>query len=108
MKKELLFDEINNSRVWEIETLEDIHDVIYTMNPQDTCYYKNYTFKIERVNNDVYGNPMYKFQLFKDFTSINESLKGLVTRCYKTKGYSLIQSYNISQDIEYIFNKIEK
>ena len=70
MKKELLFDERSNSRVWEIESLEDLNSLVYSIGDDDTCYYKNYTFKVKRVNNDVYGNPLYKFVLCKDFENI--------------------------------------
>lgn len=108
MKKELLFDERNNNRVWEIETLEDLDSLVYSMSDEDTCYYKDYTFKVKRVNNDVYGNPLYKFVLCKDFENITSELKGLVYRAYVTKGYALIQSYNLSSSIESIFNKIKK
>ena len=60
------------------------------------------------VNNDINGNPLYKFMLSKNFESVNSELKGLVHRCYISKGYSLIQSYNIAESINTIINKIEK
>ena len=53
MKKELLFDERNNSRVWEIETLEDLNSLVYSIGDDDTCYYKNYTFTLVYRNNQI-------------------------------------------------------
>ena len=60
-----------------------------------------------RINNDINGNPLYKFTLSKNFESVNSKLKGSVYRCYISKGYSLIQSYYIAESIEDIINKLE-
>ena len=62
----------------------------------------------ERVKNDIYGNPMYKvIMLDPDNENITYLLKGRahVTRCYSSKGYALVQSYNIEKDLNRILDK---
>ena len=108
MVKKLLYDEKNNSTVWEIESLENLNQLTSLISDNDICYYKNYTFKLKKVCCNIYGNPMYKFILSKNFENITNELKGLVYRAYISKGYSLIQSYNISDSIKRIFKTIEE
>lgn len=103
--KELQFFEKDNARIWEVESVKDL-DRVYADN-NDTYYYNEYQFKIKRVNNDINGNPLYKIQLSKNFEDITSSLKGLVYRCYPSKKYALIQSYNLSNSLENIFSKIK-
>ena len=86
-------------KVENLKGIKENKEIIY-------CY-KNYEFTIERVKNDINGNPLYKILLFENAKSINENLKGLVYRCYINKGYSLIQSYDINKSLENIFEKLE-
>ena len=58
----------------------------------------------ERVNNDMYGNPLYRVY------PVNYSFKRLsrAYRNYKSKGYYLIQSYNIQSDLYELMEEANK
>lgn len=55
----------------------------------------------ERVNNDMYGNPLYRIYPW------NYSFKRIdsVYKNYESKGYYLIQSYNIESDLYSLMEK---
>ena len=106
MKK--LITEGNGFNIYELDNVKKDLGSIYSDDNNNTFYYKDYQFKVWRVDNDINGNPLYKFYLSKNFESVNYKLKGLVYRCFVSKGYSLIQSYNIGESIGYIINKLEK
>lgn len=93
-----------NYNIYELETIKELQNV-YADN-EDVYYYKEYTFRVKRVKNNVNGNPLYKIQLSKNFEDATAYLKGLVHRCYPNKKYALIQSYNLSSDLSFIFNKL--
>ena len=105
MKK--LITEGNGFNIYELDNIKKDLGEIYSDDKNNTFYYKDYQFKVWRVNNDINGNPLYKFYLSKNFESVNPELKGLVYRCYISKGYSIIQSYDIGRSIETIINKLE-
>lgn len=92
------------SNVYQLENIKELGNVYADNN--DTYYFKEYQFTIIRVKNDINGNPIYKFTLAKDFAYITEKLKGLVTKCYISKNYGLIQSYNLESSLVNIFNKL--
>lgn len=55
----------------------------------------------ERVNNDMYGNPLYRIYPWNySFKHINSVYKN-----YESKGYYLIQSYNIESDLYSLMEK---
>ena len=101
-----LITEGNGFNIYELDNIKDLGS-IYSDDNNNTFYYKDYQFKVWRVNNDINGNPLYKFYLSKNFENVNSKLKGLVHRCYISKGYSLVQSYNIGESIDTIINKLE-
>ena len=101
-----LITEGNGFNIYELDSIKDLGS-IYSDDKDNTFYYKDYQFKVWRVNNDINGNPLYKFYLSKNFENVNYKLKGLVYRCFASKRYSLIQSYNIAESINTIINKLE-
>lgn len=58
----------------------------------------------KRVNNDMYGNPLYRVY------PVNYSFKRLsrAYRNYESKGYYLIQSYNIQSDLYKLMEEANK
>lgn len=96
-----------NYNIYEIETLKDL-DVIYADSKKDTYYYKDYQFRVWRVNNDINGNPLYRLELSRNYKNITNELKGLVKRVNLQKGYGLIQSYNLESDLNRIFKNLDK
>ena len=67
-------------------------------------------FKIRRVNNDIYGNPMYHIEF--DWETWQKIIKvsakeRAVGRLYKEKGYITFQSYNLSDTIKYLFKNLK-
>ena len=105
MKK--LITEGNGYNIYKLDNIKKDLGSIYSDDKNNTFYYKDYQFKVWRINNDINGNPLYKFYLSKNFESVNAELKGSVYRCYISKGYSLLQSYNVGETINTIINKLE-
>ena len=67
-------------------------------------------FKIRRVNNDIYGNPMYHIEF--DWETWQKIIKvsakeRAIGRLYKEKGYITFQSYNLSDTIKYLFKNLK-
>ena len=67
-------------------------------------------FKIKRVKNDVYGNPMYHIEFdgitFQEIVKVS-SKERAIGRLYKEKGYITFQSYNVSDTIKYLFKNLK-
>lgn len=57
--------------------------------------YKNTIVSFECVNNDIYGNPLYRVYPV-NFTFRNNKQ---AYRNYESKGYYLLQSYYIERDL---------
>lgn len=70
------------------------------------AYHKNVLMEYKRIQNDVYGNPLYKVM------PVNFSWRKVyhVYRNYKPSythnGYYLLQSYNIQSDIQTLAEEI--
>ena len=57
--------------------------------------YKNVVVSFERVNNDIYGNPLYRvYPVNFTFRHNKQAYKN-----YESKGYYLLQSYYIEKDL---------
>lgn len=63
-------------------------------------------FKIERIKNDINGNPLYRI-VFYDFT-LHNKIKGKIGKTYMSKGYTVFQSYNVSDSLKSIFDLIKE
>lgn len=60
-------------------------------------------FTVCRVKNDINGNPLYKIVIEnKEGENINHLYRDKAYRTYK-KGYSLLQTYNLSNTLENMF-----
>ncbi len=92
------------SNIYQLESEKDFCYI--TTDNNDTFYYKEYQFKVRYHGYDVYGNPLYKLQISKNFRYITEQLRGKVYRCYVDKNYCLIQSYNVSEDIKRLITNL--
>ena len=57
--------------------------------------YKNVIVSFERINNDIYGNPLYRVYPVNFTFRYNKQ----AYRNYESKGYYLLQSYYIEKDI---------
>ena len=78
---------------------------VYCVADNKLVEYNDVVFSIGSHNNDVYGNPLYVIRVFDlEGNNIIERYKGKLYRTYITKGYGLIQSYNLSNSLERIFN----
>lgn len=66
-----------------------------------------YSIKAERTGNDLYGNPLYRVE-FQNHAHLLDKKMPCLYRRYSSKGYGLMQSYNIEMDMNYIFEYIEK
>ena len=67
-------------------------------------------FKVERVNNDIYGNPMYHIKF--DYQTWQKIIKvpakeRAIGRLYKEKGYISFQSYDVSNTIKGLFENLK-
>lgn len=66
-------------------------------------------FNVERVNNNIYGNPMYHitFDTMTWLKVIKVSAKErAIGRLYKEKFYITFQSYNLSDTIKHLFENL--
>ena len=67
-------------------------------------------FKIKRVKNDVYGNPMYHIEFdgktWEKVVKVS-SKERAIGRLYKEKFYITFQSYNLSDTIKYLFKNLK-
>lgn len=58
----------------------------------------------ERINNDVYGNPLYRiYPVSFSFKRLNS-----VYRNYESKGYYLVQSYYIEHTLYEILSELDE
>jgi len=56
----------------------------------------------ERINNDIYGNPLYRvYPVTYSFRRLKNVYKN-----YESKGYYLVQSYNILDDCSRIIDEV--
>lgn len=76
---------------------------------ENTLYkYEGININVYRVKNDVNGNPMYRLTIFdSELNNITHEYKGVDGRYYSKKGFISLQSYNLSNSIEYILNNSE-
>ena len=87
-----------------MKKLNNLEEIYYVEN-NGLVEYNDVVFSIESHNNDVYGNPLYVIRVFDlEGNNIIERYKGKLYRTYTSKGYGLIQSYNLSNSLERIFN----
>ena len=67
-------------------------------------------FKVERVNNDIYGNPMYHIEFdCKTWQKIMKvpAKERAIGRLYKERGYISFQSYDASNTIKSLFENLK-
>ena len=64
--------------------------------------YEDYIIRVERVNNDYYGNPLYHVTISKDFENMTSILRGCpsVYRTYTKYGYCTVISYSIGETVK--------
>lgn len=65
-----------------------------------------YSMRVELTKNDINGNPMYKF-IFKREDMADKTNPHIIRR-YLSKGYVLVQSFDLEGDIIDMMNHIEK
>ena len=93
---------LNN--VFLVDSVEDMANIRAGFDT-DIYHMDNLVIHVHRVNNDVYGNPLYHVTIFNsDYVNITPELKGCpsVYRVYKKRGYATVQSYNIGQSLSRI------
>ena len=76
--------------------------------PAENTLYKfnDIYINVYRVKNDINGNPLYHIGFYNaNMENITENYKGKIGRYYSKKEYITVQSYNISNTIEYILDK---
>lgn len=99
----------NSNFVYVMESLNDFDCI--SVNYHDSWYhYNDIIVKVKRVNNDMFGNPLYHVTLSKDFENMTYRMKGCpsVYRCYSSKGYCTVQSYNIQDSIKKMVTYLQK
>ena len=74
---------------------------------ENTLYhYNNLFINVYRVKNNVYGNPLYHLSIYNEnLENITKEYKGKSGRYYSKKEFLTIQSYNLSNSIEFLLNK---
>lgn len=97
----------NNYRV--IENTEDFKKIAVGSTPQ-YYEYKDFIIRVERVNNDYYGNPLYHVTISKNFENMTYRLKGCpsVYRTYSKQGFCTVQSYFIGGTVRNMVAYVEK
>lgn len=71
---------------------------------QKTYKKGNTEFMVIRTKNDIYGNPLYQVAPIGFVTELPKIGMG---RRNNSKRYYTIQSYNIDETMEYVFNAID-
>ena len=71
---------------------------------QYSIHGENEFYTLKRVKNDVNGNPLYRLHL-EAGTGFKHSKK--VYRNYPSKGYYLLQSYNIKDSLKRLFDDLD-
>lgn len=90
----------------KIRTIESLQEV-YTGREVECYHYgENFVFHVGRVNNDVNGNPLYKLSVWYDYEPVTQHLKGHVYRCYASKGYALVQTYDLHRTLNSLLNEV--
>ena len=93
----------NNKNIIEIKD----NNFFKYVNIDKYNYYKlnNLYFSIEKYKKDINGNPYYKISIENDRgENINYLYKNKFTRNFLKYGYSIKQSFNIYESLNYIFN----
>lgn len=82
----------------KVNTLDSVYAADNTLYSYNDLY-----INVIRSNNDVYGNPIYRIQLFNEsFENVTSYFKGKIGSYYKSKQYLRVQSYNLSNTLENI------
>ena len=80
---------------------------VYTYDSDEFCTPNGTTFILERIGNDIYGNPLYHLRLdrfgFEKLCNIKASER--IGRLYRDKKFLSLQSYNTGYDLERLFKK---
>lgn len=67
-------------------------------------------FRVERVNNDIYGNPMYHIEFddktWQEIMKVSAKERA-IGRLYKEKCYISFQSYDVSNTIKTLFENLK-
>lgn len=97
---EVIMKNTMNTNYRVMENMQDF-DRIAAGNIAQYFEYEDYIIRIERVNNDYYGNPMYHVTISKDFENMTSILRGCssVYRAYTKYGYCTVQSYSIGETV---------
>lgn len=79
----------------------------------ETTFYelkKDRVFKIERVKNDIKGNPRYKLEIFEAGANITGEYAAAkkLGIFYKNNNYMIFQSYNIGDCLKKYFSNIDE
>lgn len=74
--------------------------LIDASNNQDESYQD---YSLRRVQNDVYGNPLYRLTLTKGEFKHSK----IAHRNYRGSQYYLLQSYNIKSDLDRLFTDLD-
>lgn len=69
-------------------------------NNQDETYQD---YSLRRVNNDIYGNPLYRLTLTKGQFKHSK----IAHRNYRSSQYYLLQSYDIKSDLDRFFQDLD-
>ena len=99
----------NTDTIFVMESLDDFNNI--RVGSQDTYYhYNDLIVKVRRVNNDMFGNPLYHVTLSKDYENMTYRMRGCsaVYRCYGSRGYCTVQSYNIQDSIKKMVTYLQK
>lgn len=83
--------------------INNLDTILIGSKPQ-TFDYKGIEFTLNKQNNDINGNPMYKIS-FSDDKNLCE-VKPYLFRTYTKKGYGIFKSYNLSNSLENMFSNI--
>ena len=91
----------------EIKKFENVYmmsDNTWGVTPTDI------EFRIYRVHNDIYGNPMYHIEFdsktWQEVVKVS-SKERAIGRLYKEKFYISFQSYNVSDTVKYLFKNLK-
>lgn len=84
-----------------MESMQDF-DKITANGTAQYFEYEDYIIRVERVNNDYYGNPLYHVTISKDFENMTSILRGCqsVYRTYTKYGYCTVKSYSIGETVK--------
>ena len=98
---EVIMKTTMNTNYRVMENIQDF-DRIAAGNVAQYFEYEDYIIRVERVNNDYYGNPLYHVTISKDFENMTSILRGCpsVYRTYTKQGFCTVQSYSIGETVK--------